>query len=176
MCVKRGVGVFESSYVYLTLRRNMNDPISQVYVLEAQASPLPREVYDEIRELWSDSEFGNDNYYYSWTEYDFQAADDKSEGRQEESVYFNGYPAIAAYLRERGIESCLIHYWWWTMYVGNRATISRNHWRKDRAGTEVTILNPNFAHGLYIEVLTDEGEEILIEPENLTVKKNPLDL
>jgi hypothetical protein len=62
------------------------------------------------------------------------------------------------------------------MYVGNRATISRNHWRKDRAGTEVTILNPNFAHGLYIEVLTDEGEEILIEPENLTVKKNPLDL
>lgn len=87
----------------------MSNVFETVVVLEAQASPLPREVYDEIRDLWSNNEFGNDNYYYRWTEWDFAAAD---EVDNEDSIYYGGYPAIAAYLREHGIEKCLIHYWW----------------------------------------------------------------
>jgi hypothetical protein len=78
-------------------------------VLEAQTTPLSREVYDEIVELWSDNELGNDTHYYHWTEHDFHAADDADN---PDSVYYNGYPAIAAYLREHGVEQCLIHYWW----------------------------------------------------------------
>lgn len=88
----------------------MTDPIKQMYVLDAQATELPRAVYDEVRELWLDNELGNDYCYYTWTEHDFHAADDATEGK--DSIYNHGWPAIAAYLRSRGIEQCLIHFWW----------------------------------------------------------------
>jgi hypothetical protein len=70
--------------------------IKQVTVFEAQDKDIPKEVYDEVRILWRDMEFGNDNYYYNW--------DSGIDGLD--------YPIIATYLQSKGVEMCLIHWWW----------------------------------------------------------------
>lgn len=62
------------------------------------------------------------------------------------------------------------------MYVGNRAKVDPYYWDTRVAGKEVTILNPDFASGIYIEVMTAEGESELVETGALTLVKNPLDL
>lgn len=77
---------------------NPNSPaISLVTVLEATWTDCPLEVQNEIRVLWRDNEFGNDNNYYSWF-------GDEDEARQ--------YPEIDRYLTAHGVTKCLIHYWW----------------------------------------------------------------
>jgi hypothetical protein len=73
-----------------------NPALTETVVLEGQWTDLPEEVVDDIRQLWQDYEFGNDNYYYSW-------------GKHTEK---EEYPVLAKYLDEAGVESCLIHYWW----------------------------------------------------------------
>lgn len=71
--------------------------LSQVTVLEATWSDIPEDIVDEIRDLWTDAEFGNDNHYYSWTgnSYDVER-----------------YPLTTKYLEDHGVKECLIHYWW----------------------------------------------------------------
>lgn len=91
--------------------------LRQVFVLEATWTDCPQPVVDEIREIWSHMEFGNDNYYYH-----FQISDEplpeKPEGWTDEDwndLYEDDstrYPVVAAYLREHNISSCLIHFWW----------------------------------------------------------------
>jgi hypothetical protein len=65
------------------------------------------------------------------------------------------------------------------MYVGNRVVIKPGHWNprvKRWTGQEVTVINPDFASGLYIEIATPEGESLLVERDQITLVKNPLDL
>lgn len=71
------------------------DPITLQVIFEAQETNTPNEVSDEVRKLWRNMEFGNDDFYYSWN---IEDADD--------------YPVIDAFLRSRGITECLIHWWW----------------------------------------------------------------
>lgn len=73
------------------------DPISFETVLDAQRGELPSEVKEQISELWGDNELGNDDCYFK-----FNTAFE--EARE--------YPIIAEYLKSRGVERCLIHYWW----------------------------------------------------------------
>lgn len=74
-----------------------HDPISFVTILDGQSSGLPTEVKEQISDLWTDMELGNDGHYW-----DFNV--DFEEGRD--------YPIIASYLRSRGVDKCKIHYWW----------------------------------------------------------------
>lgn len=71
--------------------------LKQVTVLEATLTDLPKPVKDEIRNLWADMEFGNDNYYYSWF------PDDDPQI----------YPIIGAYLKEHKVEGPVLIHWWW---------------------------------------------------------------
>lgn len=72
------------------------DPIKQITVLDAQWSNLPEDVLEEVRQMWRDWELGND-YYYAKFYVD---------------EYEDSYPLIAEYLRSRGIDKCLVHFWW----------------------------------------------------------------
>ena len=71
-------------------------------ILEATWTNCPTDVKKEIRALWINQEFGNDNYYYKW-EIDIINQDGKEN---------NPYPAITKYLADNNITECLIHYWW----------------------------------------------------------------
>lgn len=75
------------------------DCIQEKTVFEVQWSNCPVEVEKEVRRLWRENEYGNDVHYYSWND-----EDDDSDAE--------GYPIIAEYLRSRGINRCLIHWWW----------------------------------------------------------------
>lgn len=73
--------------------------LQQTLVLECIWTDCPEEVSEEARKIWQDYEYGNDHYYYSWY-----------WGEDEER-----YPAISAYLKEKGVEpetKVLIHWWW----------------------------------------------------------------
>ena len=72
------------------------DPVKQVTVLDAQWSNLPQGVVEEVHEFWRNMELGNDYYYAP-----FDVIEDE-----------DSYPLIAEYLRSRGIENCLLHFWW----------------------------------------------------------------
>lgn len=79
----------------MTRRENV-DPISHPTVFTAQWTDTPDEVYQEVVKFWRDYEYGNDYYYVNWSSLE------------------NGpdYPVIDAFLKERGITECLIHWWW----------------------------------------------------------------
>lgn len=66
-----------------------------VFEVPAHDSGVPNEVVDEVRRLWSDLELGNDTHYWAFDGEDW-----------------NEYPLIRLYLQSRGINTCLIHYWW----------------------------------------------------------------
>jgi hypothetical protein len=70
--------------------------IQEKILFDVQWSDCPVEVEAEIKELWRDNEFGNDNYYFEW----------KSEEWGED------YPIINEFLKLKGITECLIHWWW----------------------------------------------------------------
>tara|TARA_B100000614_G_scaffold262909_1_gene300550 strand:+ start:107507 stop:107800 length:294 start_codon:yes stop_codon:yes gene_type:complete len=70
--------------------------IQQQTVFNAQWTDCPVEVEDEVRRLWQDVEYGNDVYYFSWS--------------SEENG--SDYPIIDEYLKSKGVEKCLIHWWW----------------------------------------------------------------
>jgi len=71
--------------------------LSQVWLLEAQWSDIPKDVQDEVKKIWRENNYGNDYYYFVW---------DKIWDDDEQ------YPALAKYLSERNVTKCLIHYWW----------------------------------------------------------------
>lgn len=71
------------------------DPIKQVTVLDVQWSNLDEEIVDEVREFWRNNELGNDYYYVT-----IDIHDDED------------LPLTTEYLKSRGIETCLMHFWW----------------------------------------------------------------
>ena len=66
-------------------------------MLETTWTDCPNEVKDEVRRLWQDFEYGNDTYYFAW---------------ESDEELVKKYPHVAAYLKEREVTDCLIHYWW----------------------------------------------------------------
>lgn len=76
--------------------------IKQITVLEAQDRSLHKlPMYEDVRKLWRDCEFGNDNYYYRYNKED-----------DEESDFAATYPDLYKYLEQNDIVECLIHWWW----------------------------------------------------------------
>ncbi len=75
------------------------DCFPQMRLFDVQWSNCPVEVENEVRQLWRDYEFGNDNYYVKWS-------DSMAEG----------YPLIAEFMFRNGYykseEKILIHWWW----------------------------------------------------------------
>ena len=72
----------------------------EVWVLDAQWSDCPVEVYEEVRKLWQEYERGNDHYIIKMTLDDLSAEE---------------YPYIVDYVSSFGIpedEQFFIHYWW----------------------------------------------------------------
>lgn len=85
--------------------------IKQVILVSAQWSDMPEEVVEEVRNLWRNCQYGNDNYYYNWINEDWLAA----EGDEDYESYIGSYPKIARYLRDNGLsekDHILINYWW----------------------------------------------------------------
>lgn len=75
------------------------DCIKEVTVLETTWTNCPKEVVDDVRELWAHMDLGNDFFYFSW---------DEESWWDEEDKFVN----LKKYLKERGIKKCLIHFWW----------------------------------------------------------------
>jgi hypothetical protein len=92
-----------------------NPAITSVFIVEAQWSDIPEDVYEEIRDLWYANEYGNDHYYYSWISEDFATAEDDDWAEEVGIEDEYRYKKIAKYLRDNGLgpnDKILIHYWW----------------------------------------------------------------
>tara|TARA_B100000929_G_scaffold108179_1_gene85691 strand:- start:321 stop:650 length:330 start_codon:yes stop_codon:yes gene_type:complete len=79
---------------------NGSDSVKQVTVLDAQWSDCPVEVEDEVKQIWTDFELGNDRYVYQ-TQMDDQL-------REE-------YPKVYLWLQHKGVKEGqeVWVYWWW---------------------------------------------------------------
>jgi hypothetical protein len=86
---------------------NTAPALTQQWVLEATWTDIPDDVNYEIRDIWENQEFGNDDYYYQWSD-----ADKEGPWYGEGKLLKEMYPKLASYLAERDVSSCLIHYWW----------------------------------------------------------------
>jgi hypothetical protein len=84
------------------------DPVKTVTVLDVQWSNAPEDVVEDVRNLWENMRLGNDYSYVPWGPDDFHTTEDPDD----EFEYEYKYPALAAYLRSRNIDECLIHFWW----------------------------------------------------------------
>lgn len=82
------------------------DPVKQVTILDVQWSNLDEEIVDEVRDLWRERELGNDYSYLP-----FNVADEEYDQENEEWGVFKT-PKLIEYLKSRGIEDILIHFWW----------------------------------------------------------------
>lgn len=74
--------------------------IKQVYLFDVQWSDCPEAVEVEVKELWRDREFGNNDYYAKET---------------VDVELFERYPMIYFWLKHKGLEEgqeLLIHWWW----------------------------------------------------------------
>lgn len=84
------------------------DCIQQTTVLECTWTNCPEEVQADVRKIWDRNEYGNDFYYHPWDpENEYWA-----EGMDKDTTYAEAFPKLAAYLKERGVKQCLIHWWW----------------------------------------------------------------
>jgi hypothetical protein len=98
--------------------------IRQIYLFEVQWSDCPVEVETEVKKLWRWQELGNDFYYFSWDrDADAYIGEDelRDGGRTanpiggvigEDSKLHLVFPMIDEYLMSKGVEKCLIHWWW----------------------------------------------------------------
>lgn len=78
------------------MTKHTEEAIQQKTVLEVTWTNCPEDVKTQVRDLWAIAELGNDNYYYQWNS--------DSDGED--------YPVIDAYLKSKGVLTCLIHWWW----------------------------------------------------------------
>lgn len=99
--------------------------IQQKTVFEVQWTDCPVEVEVEVKHLWRWQELRNDHCYFNWDrddEHCFDVTDPHApkapEGVTEEQADEEGvairllYPLIDEFLMSRGVEKCLIHWWW----------------------------------------------------------------
>lgn len=103
------------------------DPaITQTVLFNAQWTDCPVEVEAEVKVLWKWKEFGNDNFYFNWDrdkEYwyspsfepfgekrSYECEDDEDDAK--DAPLSEIFPIIDEYLMSKGVEKCLIHWWW----------------------------------------------------------------
>lgn len=95
----------------------ISSAISQMTVFNVQWTDCPVEVEAEIRRLWREADFGNDNYYFGWKRdsdafwIDEDEFDDDGEIVEQKTLAAK-YPVIDEYLVSKGVTECLIHWWW----------------------------------------------------------------
>lgn len=75
--------------------------ISSAIIVNFQDKSIPRDVVEEVRNLWADLELSNDFCYASF----------------DPSHYEENYPKISAYLKDNLTENqyngrVLLHFWW----------------------------------------------------------------
>jgi len=85
----------------------------KVVYLDAQvnSNDIPKEAYDELRDLWATNELGNDTEYFNW-EWEGMIGDGDDH-------YINKYFNLAKFLKEQLVkegypedQSIMIHWWW----------------------------------------------------------------
>ena len=80
--------------------------LRQTTVLECTWSDIPDAVRDDVRRLWQDYDYGNDDYYYR-----YDRSDVKGDDWQDDD-WIESYPKLFEYLEAHKVEKCLIHFWW----------------------------------------------------------------
>lgn len=76
------------------------ESVSKVWFFDVQWSDCPTFIEEEVRQLWSDYDLGNDDYFYKST---------------LNSELYNRYPRIYLWLEHKGVkedERVMIHWWW----------------------------------------------------------------
>jgi hypothetical protein len=97
----------------------MTHPFTDAIIIDTvqHQNLIPQGVMAEIREMWVDYGYGNDNYYHSvgWELKDYRAAKKDGEPAAEEFCY----PLLLQWLDEtfhpalvEGDPNILIHLWW----------------------------------------------------------------
>lgn len=79
---------------------NPTSSVRDVKFFVVQWSDCPRYVEEEVRQLWGNSGYGNDNYICK---------------RELDEELFHEYPRIYFWLKHKGVadgEQVLIHWWW----------------------------------------------------------------
>jgi hypothetical protein len=116
-----------SSYLHKWHPETPNDPntkagLRKVWYLDAQWSTCPVEVEDQVRDLWSLNELGNDQYMFKTTVDELIEIESneciinklfRDPIRREDTPVKTDY--IVQYIREHGIpddEQVIIHWWW----------------------------------------------------------------
>ena len=78
----------------------LSNSVSKRWYFDVQWSDCPNLVKDEVRDIWRDHEFGNDNYIYKGT---------------LDNEFFEYYPRIYMWLKHKGVvedEDFIVHWWW----------------------------------------------------------------
>lgn len=93
--------------------------LRKVWFLDAQWSTCPVEVEDQVRDIWSYAELGNDQYIFKTSVEDLLELDGYVTRLRLEGGGWGDRPirtnAIIQYIREHGIaddEQVIIHWWW----------------------------------------------------------------
>ena len=88
--------------------------LGKTWVLNAQWTDCPKEVKDEIREIWSHYELGNDNYIWKTSIADL-LENQKEQAEEECGWMCPPSPNLITYLRAHSLsedEEVWLHYWW----------------------------------------------------------------
>lgn len=87
--------------------------LEKVWMLEAQWTNCPKEVKDEIRELWHHYELGND--HYTWQTSILELTEALEDREEDCCCSVPGCPLLIAYLKAHNIpedDYVYLHYWW----------------------------------------------------------------
>lgn len=105
------------------------DAVSKVFLIEAQLSNMPIEVYEDVRHLWRYLEYGDDGFYYPFTLEGFSEMFGENGTILIEKWYWgptkeeqkgwvkeeSNLPYLTQWLNDQGFEpnqKLLLHYWW----------------------------------------------------------------
>lgn len=75
----------------------------QIYWFDLQNEHLPKEVQEEVRDLWMENDLGNDRYFYTW-DHDFEL---------EDGTYYHIAKLIESELGGDELKSTILIHWWW---------------------------------------------------------------
>jgi hypothetical protein len=116
----------------------MHAALKQRWVFEATHKDVPKEVEEQVHDLWTANEYGNDHYYYKTTIAEEEWSTERFSTKENpnpmtEYAQFDKWidgkdgqcgswqkvdlraDKLIAWLREQGIpddEEILIHWWW----------------------------------------------------------------
>ena len=80
--------------------KHSSESVYKVHFFDVQWSDCPVFVYEEVKQIWSDYDLGNDDYMY------------KTSLNDE---LFESYPRVYMWLKHKGVlegEQVIVHWWW----------------------------------------------------------------